>query len=247
MQSAQTTNVLTTMREKSFFEFKRFSIRHDRVAMKTGTDGVLLGAWSCVAAARRILDVGTGSGLIALMLAQRTDQNVMIDAVEKSADAIQARENFEASPWPGRVHLFHMAVQTHFPQYGYDLLVSNPPYFIDSLHPPDERRRLARHALSMNHEDLLSAATRLLLPRGKLSIILPAEQGKPFTDKARSERFHIVRKESVKTTPSKPVSRLLLEFSRQPEPPVEDEITLSDENGPTAKYRSLVGDFYLKF
>ena len=147
-----------------YFQFKRFTVWHDRCAMKVGTDGALLGAWADVEGRHRILDVGTGTGLIALMLAQRNEA-ALVDAIDIDADACaQARSNAAKSPFAGRIRIHHTPLADYRPPEGtrYDLIVSNPPYFADSLPCPDDKRRVARHAGSLDLPDLLRDSLALL-------------------------------------------------------------------------------------
>ena len=153
-----------------FFQFKQFTIRHDKCAMKVGTDGVLLGAWAGTESCSRILDVGTGTGLIALMLAQRS--KAVVDAIDIDADAcLQAQENAESSLFAGRINVFHSDLvdfaqaSTHL----YDLIVSNPPYFVDSLKCPNLQRNTARHTDTLTLEDLLQYSRKLLAPQGRIA------------------------------------------------------------------------------
>lgn len=237
------------MREKSpVMVFKKFSVRHDRVGMKVGTDGVLLGAWVSLNQVRTILDIGTGSGLIALMMAQRTDDNVTIDAVEVADDAAQAKENFEASPWKHRLRTFHTSLQKFEPAAPYDLAVANPPYFIDSLKSPLEKRKVARHDVTLNHEDILRATSRILHPDSRLALILPTTEAGAFVVKARQYGLHCIRHCAFRTRPHKMPKRYLLEFSYHNSPTARSEVSLYSADGqPSGEYRSLTGEFYLAF
>ena len=166
------------------FRFKQFFVNDDRCAMKVGTDGVLLGCWTPITVHRtpytihptpfRVLDIGTGSGLIALMLAQRCP-NAQIDAIDIDTSAIeQAKENFAQSPFSNQLAAYPSSLQT-WPDHPYDLVVSNPPYFQNSLKNPDEGRKQARHTDSLSYQELLSHSARLLNENGHLALILPAE------------------------------------------------------------------------
>jgi len=136
------------------FQFKKFVIHHDRCALRVGTDAVLLGSWVDVNKAKVILDVGTGSGVIALMLAQRTEDDVQIDAIEiEKEDVSQAKENVLPSPWPKKVSIFEKSFQEFVPPLKYDLIVSNPPYFINSLLPPTVHRARTRHTEHLTFEE----------------------------------------------------------------------------------------------
>ena len=236
------------MRDKTTFHFKQFRVRHDRCAMKVGTDGVLLGAWADVAGARRILDIGAGTGLISLMLAQRTAGEVFIDGVEIEAqDAHQATENIAASPWKERIRILQVAVQEFFSEHTYDLIVSNPPYFVNSLRPPGREREQARHTSSLNFNDLLSAVQQHLSANGKFNVILPYQEGLDFIGLAASRLFYCTRRFSFRSKKVKPVERWLLEFSRRMAPCEQGEIILYDDhNCWSGQYRDLTREFYLK-
>lgn len=228
--------------------FKKFSVRHDRVVMKVGTDGVLLGAWAAVEQVRTILDVGTGSGVIALMMAQRTGEDVKVDAVEIADDAAQALENFEASPWSHRLRIFHTSLQRYEPDTKYDLIITNPPYFINSLKPPGERRTLVRHGVALGPADILDAVDRMLAPDGRLSLILPPAEALAFESEARLHNFYPVRQCLFRSRPDKPPKRHLMEFSHRKESTDKSEIILYNFNGlPSAAYRALTQEFYLNF
>ena len=237
------------MHKKKIFHFKKFSVHHDRCTMKVGTDGVLVGSWSRTEGAQRILDIGTGSGVIALIMAQRTNEHVRIDAVEISeVDFLQARENFLAAPWKERMEIFHADIRQFSPGYQYDLIVSNPPFFSNSLPPPDRTRELVRHTTSLSHNDLIEVCIKLLTPSGRLNVILPLSEGQRFSDFALTKSLYCRRATALKTRKEKPVERLLLEFSRLPGELEKTEMLLySDGEKPSMEYRSLTGSFYLNF
>ncbi len=236
----------------TYFEFKQFRIDQDGSAMKVGTDGVLLGAWADVSAVNRILDIGTGTGLIAIMAAQRTNNKAVIDAVEIEASSYQqAFLNFKNSPWSNRLNAHHSSFQDFYKnqQVKYDAIVSNPPYFLNGLKAKAESRTQARHADYLPFEELLEGASKLLSNTGTLSVILPIEEGELFIRLARLSGFSLKRKISVLPNPGKPAKRYLLEFSMQ-----ICDLHLSDlrlENGQrhvySPEYIQLTKDFYLKF
>ena len=174
---------------KSSFKFKQFTIFHDKCAMKVGTDGVLLGAWAPADGAERILDVGTGTGLIALQLAQR-NPHARITAIEIDATAAgQAAENVSRSLWTDRVEVVCRDFRDYQPENRFDLIVSNPPYFIDALKCPDEQRCTARHAGNLNYDLLFRRSASLLKEQGVVSIIIPAEAEKTVVDTAWNHKF----------------------------------------------------------
>jgi tRNA1Val (adenine37-N6)-methyltransferase len=234
----------------TFFQFKQFSIRHDKSTMKVGTDGVLLGAWTTIQHEENILDIGTGTGLIALMLAQRTPHEVSIDGVEiESHNAEQALENVMQSPWKNKVAIHHTAIQNFYPEKKYELIVSNPPYFINSYQPPDQKRTTARHTIMLSFSDLIKSVQRLMTDNGRLSIILPFVEGLEFISLALQNDLHCIRKWSFRARKEKPIERLLLEFSYQKNNIEEGDITLylgASGEVWSEEYKKLTKDFYLK-
>ncbi|MDR1336872.1 MAG: methyltransferase [Tannerella sp.] len=233
------------------FHFKRFTIRQDCCAMKVGTDGVLLGAWADVAACRRALDVGAGTGLIALMVAQR-NETVQVDGVEIDPDACrQAAANVAASPFAARVRLyrdaFDLFARAATPRY--DLIVSNPPYFVRSLKCPDEKRRLARHGDGdLSLASLLANSLPLLTPGGRIALILPFQQEEALHDRMDACGLHCIRRTEVFPVEGAAPGRLLVELAREAHPSVETgRLTLADAGRQrTAAYRELMRDFYLE-
>lgn len=229
------------------FYFKQFYIHHDRSTMKVGTDGVLLGAWAEINGAQNILDIGTGTGLIALMLAQRSVKNVHIDAIEIDFDAYQqALENVNASAWNKKINLYRSSLQQFSPSVRYDLIVSNPPYFVNSLKAPDPKRNLSRHTDELPHSAIIEGCKRLLHPDGRLCLILPLSEGVGFIKMAAAANLLCNKKMSVRHRASKPVERLLLEFSQRSDACLERELTLyNDEGKRTHPYDKIVSDFYI--
>ncbi|MCD8293004.1 MAG: methyltransferase [Prevotellaceae bacterium] len=190
------------------FRFKQFTVWHDRCAMKVGTDGVLLGAWCDVRDAARVLDVGAGTGLVSLQIAQRSPQ-ALIASVEIDTDAAdQAEENVRRSPWAGRITVFCCDFATFMPDTTFDLIVSNPPYFMDNLKCPDGRRNTARHTDTLDYGLLLRRASSLLTACGHLDIIIPAEAEQVVRRLAGSYKFHLRRLTRIYTKPGKPCRRL---------------------------------------
>ena len=232
----------------SHFRFKQFTIHHDRATMKVGTDGVLLGAWAIVHTDQYLLDIGTGSGLIALMLAQRTINTGFIDAVEiEKYGAEQAIENVHRSPWAQRIKVHQMAIQDFNPERKYDLIISNPPYFQNSFKPPDEKRVQTRHTVFLPFADLIASVNRLLATDGKFNVILPNQEGLAFIDLAKSNHLHCTRQWSFRTRNEKPIERWLLEFSFQEQSREEGEIILYKTGEEWSDgYKALTKEFYLK-
>jgi len=218
--------------------------------MKVGTDGVLLGAWAAVSGSNYILDIGTGTGLIAIMLAQRSSAE--IDAVEIDQAAYrQASQNVSECKWKDRIKLYNQSFQEFykFQQEQYDLIVTNPPYFIDALQAPDEKRTHARHAHSLNFDDILNGSKKRIKETGRLSLILPFSEGIYFQEKAEAFDLFCIRKTYVKPTPSKDPKRLLMEFSPKKEPLTEDYLVIENNKRHhyTKEYKELTKKFYLYF
>lgn len=235
----------------SYFQFKQFTIHHDRCAMKVGTDGVLLGAWAPTDGVKQILDVGTGTGLIAIQLSQRCpDARVTAVEIDKEA-ALQAKENVSASPWAERICIYCQDFCCFPEEQKFDLIVSNPPYFIDALKSPDRQRQLARHTGELNYELLFGKSVRLLSPQGRISIIVPSEVEKNVTDTAWKYGFFPCRMLKVYTKAGKPCRRILLDFAFQTPTQREcevDELYIEDTSGQySPEYKMLTGAFYLHF
>ncbi len=231
---------------RTYFEFKQFVVHHDRCAMKVGTDGVLLGAWADVAGAGSILDVGCGSGLVALMCAQRSSGTVL--GIDIDADAVaQSMENGSRSPWAQRVAFRQADVRTFCPEEQFDALVCNPPFFENSLHCPDERRSMARHTTTLPLPELAEAAAGLLADEGTFSVVLPAELGRSFVMPAWEHGLNLYRRCTVCTKADKPAKRVLLGFKKGgAEPLVESTLELMNPEGTRSEaYEQLTKDFYL--
>ncbi len=229
------------------FDFKRFRICHDRCAMKVGTDGVLLGAWADVASARRLLDIGTGSGLIALMAAQRAQAQVIGIEIDAAA-AGQARENAAASPFAHRVEIITTALQDFAPDAPFDCILSNPPFFEEDLLPPDAARAAARNAAALPFPVLAAHAARLLSPDGSFQIIVPATAAERFQGICAMNGFALKRRTDVLTSSRKPPKRSLLHFVRDPwtEHPERTALVLTAPDGTRSEdYQALTHDFYL--
>ena len=238
----------TKFMPESVFHFKQFKIDQDRCAMKVGTDGVLLGSWIKLKSEDKVLDVGTGTGLIAIMIAQRS--LAQIDAIDIDKGAFdQAIENCANSPWYDRLKVIHASLQEYRPGYRYDLIVSNPPYFIDSFAPTDEARNRARQAsASLSYDELLQGVVRLLNVSGRFCIILPEKEGKLFSEKAQQNGLFCNNITGVRTKPNKPLKRLMMEFSRMEEELIESEVVINNEDGSFDEaYKNLTQAYYPRF
>lgn len=233
------------------FRFKRFAIEQSRSAMKVGTDGVLLGAWARLEPNHRhILDVGCGTGLIALMVAQRTEEwGAKVVGVEIDEGAVEdATANVAASEWSDRVEVVGSPIQEFVPQGQFDHILSNPPYFVASLLSPDKARTTARHTTSLTFDDLTLSAQRLLAPEGVLSLVLPTDAVGDMTLAAARRGLFLARRMDVSSkTGGKPL-RSLLEYGPKPCPTEHSLLTIHTPEGDyTEEYRALTRDFYLKF
>ena len=278
-----------------YFQFKQFTVWHDRSVMRVGTDGVLLGAWVSVdglgeggrhAMAHgsvypndmpdcsadqclRLLDIGTGTGLIALMLAQRLDSAHVVGVEVDSASALQAEENVRSSPFSRRVEVICADFRHYSDDLRFNLIVSNPPFFTETLQCPDPGRNRARHVDGLGWDSLLGHSVQLLRPFGRVALIVPARVAADVEASACRAGLWLRRRTKVSTRPGKPWRRVLLEWERQqtgarPDdglnipnalrsrvplfPPLDEELCLEDENGkPSRQYMDLTRAFYLKF
>ena len=237
-----------------YFSFKQFTICQDRCAMKVGTDGTLLGVWA--RGGVRILDVGTGTGLIALMMAQRFPQ-AMVDAIDIDSNACQqACENVVSSPFADRIAVHHCRLQDFMPDthetksddtgsslftLHYDAVVANPPYFEQSLKAPDAQRSMARHTDSLSYRDLMNGVARLLDYDGEFSVVIPFDCRSSLETEAIMAGLYPSRVCAVKTTPRKSARRYLLAFRKHPLEIETSELLMNSD-----AYRDLVKDFYLK-
>ncbi|TFH34862.1 MAG: methyltransferase domain-containing protein [Bacteroidia bacterium] len=232
------------------FDFKQFRVTQKQAVFKVGTDGVLLGAWARTFDMGDALDIGTGTGLLALMVAQRSPMSV--DAIEpdkQSAD--EASENVKVSRWSKRVTVLNTSLQDYAAETGkkYDLIITNPPFFIDSVLNIDKRLSGTRHNVTLGADDILVSVSKLLKESGRLSLILPYTEGNIFIAMASAYGLYCNRLTRVKPIPSKPVRRLLLEFSRFKEVLISDYLTIERGNRHeySPEYIALTRDFYLDF
>ncbi|MFI3320026.1 MAG: methyltransferase [Rikenellaceae bacterium] len=234
------------------FRFKQFAIEQDRTAMKVGTDGVLLGAWCRTPQSNvpsRILDIGAGTGLIALMLAQRSEHSTVVGVEVDEASWGQASENVERSPWSERVEIIKSPIQEFEPKERFDLIVSNPPYFVDSLLSPDASRTNARHTTTLTFEELIVSVLRLLGDGGRFAVVLPTVESQRF-DEVLQGRMTLNRRCFVKGREDLEVKRVMSEYVVAPlDGDVEmEELTIERERHQyTDEYKELTRDFYLKF
>ena len=233
------------------FKFKQFSVQQNKTAMKVGTDGVLLGAWAPINHNPfSVLDIGSGTGIIALMLAQRSSAE-QIDALEIDEDAYeQAVDNFENSLWGDRLFCFHAGLDEFIeePEDEYDLIVSNPPFYSEDYKTESEQRDLARFQDAMPFEELVEAADLLLSENGIFALILPFKEEKNFIALAKESELYPTKITRIKGTPTSEIKRSLLAFSRRENNEIEiDELIIEiSRHVYTPEYIELTKDFYLK-
>lgn len=233
------------------FTFKQFHIDHSRCAMKVGTDGTLLGAWATLPPhAKKILDIGTGSGLIAIMAAQR-HPTAKITAIDIDKDCVmQATENAVASPWAERIEVIETPLQEYSPEEKFDVIISNPPYFADSMHSPDRQRTTARHTASLSFKELTDGVLRLLADDGLFAVILPTIESELLLSASRGRLFTWRRCE-VWSTPESGARRIMLELKKEPPKDLSQKEKIIIEQGGrhvySEEYKALTADFYLNF
>lgn len=229
------------------FQFKQFIIHQERTAMKVGTDGVLLGAWAELESASTILDVGTGTGLLALMVAQRNSQ-AMVDAVEIEPDAAaQAMENVANSPWSDRVKVYNTSIFHFSPFYKYDCILCNPPFFTNSTKASYVERTLARHSDTLPHKALIETVLKLLTEEGRFYIILPPEEADIFIKCAEERQLYLAKLTYVLPNPGKKAKRYLMKFTCMEDMPVETNELIIElaRHQYSADYIRLTKAFYL--
>ncbi|MCQ2253334.1 MAG: methyltransferase [Bacteroidales bacterium] len=239
----------------SSFTFKQFVIHQENTAMKAGTDGVLLGAWCDFANAQRILDIGTGTGLIALMAAQKSDENARIHALEIDSDAYrQACGNVAESRFKGKIEVFHgdfaeFSLSSTPQKTKYDYIVSNPPFFENSQKSTDSKRTLARHTDSLPFSKLIDGVAEIISDGGFFSVIIPNISCLEFVRLCALSHLHLCHKTLIFTKQgADQPRRVMLTFSKQLLPLIQDSIAINAiDGGLTKQYKDLTCDFYLKF
>lgn len=235
------------------FAFKQFTIVQDKCAMKVGTDAVLLGAWVKTYGVRKALDIGTGTGVIALMLAQKSGAHIDAIDIDHNA-AIEAKDNVSNSPWKERVHVQNISLQdfSKITDEQYDLIVSNPPYFVDSLLSSEANRTAARHTVLLSFEDLIAGVKKMLNKEGKLYVILPVREGEQFIQLAATHGLHLRRITRVKSTPDKIEKRWMMQFGFHSKPQISDSVLVMEKDPQvrhsyTDEYKELTKEYYLQF
>ena len=229
----------------SYFQFKQFAVHQEACGMKVGTDGVLLGAWA--QGGQRMLDIGTGTGLVALMLAQRYKQSRVVGIEIDEASFQQAQRNVMDSPFASRVTVVHEALQQFSSEETFDSIVSNPPFFVDALRASGTSRCVARHTDTLSYADLFAGVVRLLSAAGCFSAIIPADCAVAFVAEGYHHGLVPTRRCGIKTSEYKPVKRYLLQFGRKAAHPLTEETVVMMTGGQRSPwYATLTNDFYVR-
>lgn len=234
------------MNKTKGFEFKQFKIEGGYSGMPVSTDGVLLGAWIDLTNCSSLLDIGTGTGLLSLMCAQR-NHKLKIEAIDIEPHAIEAaRINFSSSPWSDRLTIYHNDVLKHQFDHCFEAIICNPPYFNSGERAANSTRAVARHTSSLNHSQLLERCWSLLTATGCANFVLPATEGAQFLHIAQAQGWQLKRHCSIKPTSSKEVNRILFELSKQSVSTQYQQLIIHHNNGYSSDFIALTKDFYLK-
>lgn len=235
------------------FRFKQFSIDQTNAPFKVGTDGILLGAWCNTTEAKNSIDIGTGTGIIAIMLAQRTNNPVTAVEINETAYK-QAVANVDMSPWKENIQLTNKSLQQYCNQFSleqkFDLIVSNPPYFVNSLKSQDIDKSNARHTDTLSQKDIIIRSKQIITNKGKLCVVLPKDEGTQFIKTAIENGWFLTKLTNVYPNPKKPIKRLLIELSLAFKPTIEDSIIIESGNARhdyTEEYKALTKEFYIIF
>lgn len=229
------------------FHFKTFSVIQQKNAMKVNTDSVILGAYTTFVNPKMALDIGTGTGLLALMLAHKYP-NLIIDAIEIEKESLQeAQLNFTHSPWGKRMNSINKALQQFVPNSKYDIIITNPPYFINSSKNPNQQKTTARHTDYLSFQEIIDFSKTHLTPKGILSLILPKNEGDIFEKLALKSDLFLFKKLNISPLPQKTVYRVVLIFSLQKpiHSYVEDVTVYHEVNKYSQQHKELTKEFYL--
>ena len=229
------------------FHFRQFDVADDYSTMKIGTDSMLLGAWACPGKARKILDIGTGCGVLALMMAQKSE--AIIEAIDIDLlSIIEAQGNFIRSQWFNRLFAIHIPLQvfTENSQPGYDFIISNPPYFSNALKSSSARKNSTRHDQRLSREELIRSVSQILTPEGSFALILPADDAEEFVALCKTNGVYLRRRMTVYPKPAVLPMRTLMEFTKsQCNNMDETELTILDCSGTfSAEYLALTRNFH---
>lgn len=232
--------------ERPPFRFKRFAVEQAPDVHPVGIDGILLGAWVPLPDAGHVLEVGTGTGLVSLIMAQRSAPDVRIDAIDIHPGSVAlARKNASCAPWPDKISCYHADAKTWTGGQHYQLLVSNPPFFSGPVAPAKEVRLRARHTASLRGADLLALADRVVDPKGSVALILPTGYARELSEQGACRGWYAVQWVDVHTMPGKSPTRVLLELNRAPGSFIRHSMALlDDQKAPDASFRMLCDAFY---
>jgi len=238
------------MAGNNYFKFKQFTVWQEKAAMKVGTEGILLGAWVGVENCNTILDIGTGTGLIALMLAQRSKAQITAIEIEENA-AIEAKQNVEKSDWSNRIDVQNISFQTFAENAStqFDVIVSNPPFFSNNLKAKTSERNLARHNDSLPFSELISYSVKLLSSAGKLAVVLPLEPASEFEKLAYKNGLFLLRETEIRPNEKKATNRVLMEFGKKEAVLQKDCLTIYNDGDSdySEDFIALTKAFYLRF
>jgi ribosomal protein L11 methyltransferase (prmA) len=231
------------------FHFKEFSIIQEVSSMKVGTDSVILGAWTPAYEPQRILDIGAGTGILSLMMAQRFPQ-ALIHSIEIDPEtAEECKQNITLSPWKERISVFQMDIRNFSASNSYDLILSNPPFFSEDTHSPNQKRSLARASHSLPFAQLLNCVNKFLSPQGNFSVVIPYKEETSFLQEATYYSLYPLQKLYLKGTPSSPIKRSFLLLSHQQVTQILIKLLIveKERHQYTEEYQELTKNFYLKF
>ena len=234
-----------------YFQFKKFTVQQEKCSLKVCTDSCLFGAWIASAiedkniSAETILDIGTGTGLLSLMLAQKS--NAEIDAVEINKSAFEeATENVNASPWNNQIRIFNADIKKWKAPLKYDLVIANPPFYENDLLPENEAKNVAKHSAALSLEDLVVISKNLLNEDGTFAVLLPWHRTRLLENISSEHSFFIKEKKEVKQTPSHAYFRTMLILQKQKAGTLENELTIkNNDNEYSREYKDLLKDYYL--
>jgi len=231
----------------SYFRFKQFTIQQDRSVMKVCTDSCILGAWTAkrLHEAKRMLDIGTGTGLLPIMLAQNS--NAIIDCIELDHDSFkQAEENIQKSPWSERIHIIEGDARHYSFQTKYDFIITNPPFYESDLHSPEQKKNKAKHEESLSLDELISAIRSCLVNDGAFSILLPFHRSEYFEKLALANGFFLQEKLTVRQTPAHTAFRSIsLYVTKKPAEVILNELIIKNEEGKnSSEFAELMKDYY---
>ncbi len=238
------------MVSNNYFRLRQFTIIQERSAMKVGTDSILLGAWAEPGTAKNILDIGSGTGILSLMMAQRTNAQITGIEIERKA-CEEAQYNISQSKWASQVSVINQPFQEFVSKCSqvFDFIITNPPFFKNALPASTKQRAKARYQASLPFDDIARRSKKLMSPHGKLALILPVAEGEQFIELALKQGLHLIRLTKVKPNPIKPPHRYLMEFSITKYPLKETQLTIEykDHHKYTSEFKELTKGFYLNF